>query len=579
MTAIETIETDVLVLGGGFAGSWAAYRAADFAGSVVLVDKAHVSRSGASAISGGVTTCPMDDDNLDLWAEEFISRGGYMCDQDWTRQLLEGQRDRVRDYIEWGVPISREADGRIRRFASRGMVDVRCMQYKPKVAIKELRRRMEAKKVRIVDRVCITELLTSDGQWPTQGSIIGAVGFHVHDGRLIVLKAKRTVLATGMISMKGTHGVDNDTGDGVAMAYRAGARLIDMEFTFGGTFSVLMKNMHFPSYNVAVAQGARLINARGERFMTAYDPVRLERSELPCVVAAFTREIMEGRGPVYVDLRHMNETYWNDILSLNRGNSVLASPHIPDPRRVPLLIEPSWGLWASGRAGLQIDLGCRSSLPGLFAAGSTAKNDATGTHASAGAPTAFCFVSGWTAGETAGRESREFDMPELDAGTLEDIAERTFAPLRRPPTASTPDLLARPAYGNGGVPRGRPGAARGQAAGDDRDDRGDNRRLRRNRRLRPARSRQAKRGAQRRRVRAPGLCECPGPDRKPRAVLPRGPSGNRRRELVLLARHPPRPGRHGVREAADPGPPRMAEAPRRAAAHRRRRRNHDRPCR
>ena len=439
--AIETITADVLVLGGGFSGSWAAYRAADFSGSVVLVDKAHVSRSGASAISGGVTTCPQDGDDLDLWAAEFVSRGSYMCDQDWTRQLLEVQRDRIRDYVEWGVPISRDAEGRIRRFASRGMVDVRCMQYKPKFAMQELRRRMEAKGVRIVDRVCVTELLTSDGKWPSEGAITGAIGFHVHDGRAVVLQAKRTILATGNISMKGTHGVDNDTGDGVAMGYRAGARLIDMEFTFGGTFSVLMKNMHFPSYNVAVAQGARLINARGERFMESYDPVRLERSELPCVVAAFAREITEGRGPVYVDLRHMNDTYWADILSLNRGNNILASPHIPNPRTTPLLIEPTWGLWAAGRAGLQIDTSCNTTLPNLLAVGSTAKNDATGTHASAGAPTAFCFVSGWIAGEAAGRESRRADVPDIDGALVARMAADMFAPLARAASATNADRL------------------------------------------------------------------------------------------------------------------------------------------
>jgi len=438
---IEIIDADVLVLGGGFAGSWAALRAAEFADKVVLVDKAYVSRSGASAISGGITTCPMDGDDLQSWAEEFISRGSYMCNQDWTWQLLEGQRERVQDYVNWGVPISRNPDGTIRRFASRGMINVRGMQYKPKVAIKELRSRIAARGVSIVDRVCITELLTIDGQWPTTAGICGAVGFHVHTGRFIVFRAKRTILATGMISMKGTHGVDNDTGDGVAMAYRAGARLIDMEFTFGGTFSVLMKNMHFPSYNVAVAQGARLINSRGERFMTQYDPQRLERSELSCVVAAFAKEILDGRGPIYVDLRHVNETYWTDILLLNRGNNVLLSDRIPNPRETPLLIEPTWGLWAAGRAGLQIDLKCRASIPGLLAAGSTAKNDATGTHASAGAPTAFCYVSGWTAGETAGRESRTCDLPDIDRATIDALAERTFAALQRAPNANSADAL------------------------------------------------------------------------------------------------------------------------------------------
>ena len=354
-----------------------------------------------------------------------------MCDQDWTEQLLRIQRDRIRDYEDWGVTISRNEDGSIRRFASRGMIKVRAMQYKPKEAMRELRRRIADKGVRIIDRVCITELLTSDGRWPTQGAIIGAVGFHVHTGSFVVIRAKQTIVATGMLAMKGVHGVDNDTGDGVAMAYRAGVRMVDMEFTFGGTFNVLMKQFHFPSYNVAVAHGARLINARGERFMERYDPVRLERSELSHVVAAFAKELLDGNGPVYVDLRHVDESYWRDIAALHHGASVLLSDRVPDPRVNPLPIEPTWGLWAGGRSGLSIDLECRSSMPGLLGAGASAKNDAVGTHASAGSPTAFCKVSGWIAGQTAARAAAGMAMPELPMDAVAALREAAFAPLSR----------------------------------------------------------------------------------------------------------------------------------------------------
>jgi succinate dehydrogenase/fumarate reductase flavoprotein subunit len=437
----DVIDANVLIIGGGFAGTWAALRATDFADNVVLVDKAYVSRSGASTMSGGVTTCPLDSDNLNEWEEEFISRGHYMCDQRWTTKLLDGQRERVKDYERWGVPITRNEDGSIRRFASRGMIVVRAMQFQPKAAMRELRRRIAERGVKILDRVFITELLTADGKWPTEKGIVGAVGFDVHDGRFVVLRAKRTIVATGMIAMKGTHRVDNDTGDGVAMAFRAGARLVDMEFTFGGTFNVLMKRFDFPSYNVAVAHGARLINARGERFMAKYDPVRFERSELSHVVAAFAKEIIDGRGPVFVDLRQMSDTYWSDLAKLHRGGAALLSDHVPDPKIHPLPIEPTWGLWAGGRSGLHIDLGCRTTLPGLLAAGASAKNDATGTHASAGSPTAFCNVSGWQAGETAALESTACDMPDLPMDAIRELRSRAFEPLSRPTTGMTADLL------------------------------------------------------------------------------------------------------------------------------------------
>ena len=438
---MDVLETDVLIIGGGFAGCWAALRAADIKATVTLVDKAYVSRSGASTMSGGITTCPFDSDDLDVWAEEFIVRGSYMCDQRWTYQLLEGQRDRIKDYIRWNVPISRNADGTIRRFASRGMVNVRGMQYQPKVAMRELRRQITARGGRILDRLFITELLTADGEWPTRTGIAGAVGFDVYTGRFVVIKAKRTIVSTGMIAMKGTHRVDNDCGDGAAMAFRAGGRLVDMEFTFGGTFNVLMKKFDFPSYNVAVAHGARLINARGERFMQKYDPERLERSELSHVVAAFAKEIVDGRGPVFVDLRHVDDYYWIDIAKLHRGGSILLTDHVPDPKTNPLPIEPTWGMWASGRSGLQIDLGARTNLYGLLAAGSVAKNDATGTHASAGSPTAFCKVSGWHAGGTAAMESRECQHAVVGSDVLRMLQERALAPLRWPSGRKGPDDL------------------------------------------------------------------------------------------------------------------------------------------
>ncbi|HEY4135350.1 MAG TPA: FAD-binding protein [Alphaproteobacteria bacterium] len=428
---IEVIDANVLVIGGGFGGTWAALRASELTDGIVLVEKARVSRSGASTMSGGVTSCPLDSDDLDAWADEFIVRGGYTSDQDWTRQLLLGQRERVKDLIRWNVPITRDEKGEIRRFVSRGMGSARVMQFNPKLAMEEMRRQVEAKGVRILDRIYISELLTADGKWPTQAGVIGAIGFHVRTGKCVVLRAKRTIMATGMIGMKtGMHRVDNDTGDGAAMAYRAGARLVDLEFVNGGTFSIGMKKYKLSSYNVAVAHGAWLINAQGERFMEKYDPVRYERSELPFVIAAFAKEIIDGRGPCYLDLRKCDESYWRTLPTLGRGGVVLLSDEIPDPKIYPMLIEPTFGIWTSdGRGGIWIDKACHTNVPGLLAAGAVAKNLAIGTHGSAGAPTAFAMVSGWHAGDTAGQESLAADPPALPVETILALRERMFAPL------------------------------------------------------------------------------------------------------------------------------------------------------
>src|SRR5690242_19493149 len=98
-------------------------------------------------MSGGITCCPLDDDDLDQWAQEFIVRGAYMGHQAWAKKLLEGQRQRIKDLIAWDVPIIREESGEIRRVLSRGMVNVRTCQWRPKAAITELRKQIEARLV------------------------------------------------------------------------------------------------------------------------------------------------------------------------------------------------------------------------------------------------------------------------------------------------------------------------------------------------------------------------------------------------------------------------------------------------
>ena len=435
----EIVDADVLVIGGGFGGAWAALRASELGARVVLIEKAHVARSGASTMSGGVTTAPIDSDDLGVWAEEFITYGAYICDQAWTWQLLEGARERIKAIDAWGIPISRDERGQIRRFASRGMADVRCMQFHPMKTMEELRRRNLAQGVRILDRIAAVDLLTSDGAHPTKGSIVGALGFGVRDGKSYVFRAKRTVLAMGVMAMKGKWHIDNVTGDGAAIAYRAGARLVDLEMGCGGSFVVLMKHYDLGGYNIAVAHGAQLTNAKGERFMAQYDPVRFERSELSRVVAAFVKELNEGRGPCYIDLRTCDASYWTDLEKIrSRGSQILLSDQIPNPREHPLLIEAQWGAWAHGMSGVQIDLQCRANLDGLFAVGSNAKNKATGTHSSAGTPTSFAMTSGYYAGQTAALEAQVLGPPAFVEDDVRAMIDGMRAPLSRAAGALTP---------------------------------------------------------------------------------------------------------------------------------------------
>ncbi len=420
------------MIGGGLAGCWASLRAAELGARVGVIEKAYVSSGGCSPVCGGVMTAPTDEDDLSLWYEEFLRRGQYMSNRAWLDVFLREQRERIKDLQRLGAPLLTDAGGQLKRIKSRGMSHVQCLQFTPLKLMAIMREEMERRGVIIFDRLAVTELLTSDGEYPTRGSVRGAAGFNTRTGEFQAVQAGATVIATGPVNTKATNTADTVTGDGVAMCARAGATLVDMEYGFGGTFTTMMKRYKFPAFNVAVGHGARLVNSAGERFMARYDPERMERSELPRVIAAFLNELVEGRGPVSLDLRHCDDTFWDDLTQVKgkKVAGILLSGKVPDPREQPIPIEPRWNVW-SHRCGVRIDLDCTTSLPGLFAAGSMVKNEVTGTHASAGIPTAFCGVSGYRAGEAAVEWARGSTRDEPPAEALERLRQQALAPLSR----------------------------------------------------------------------------------------------------------------------------------------------------
>ena len=426
------LHCDVLIVGGGLAGCWAALKACQQGSRVILVDKGYISRAGCSPVCGGVMTAPLPTDDLDAWASEFIERGAYTSNQEWLDQLLSDQVARLQDLERMGMPIVREGSGEIRRIRSRGMSNVRCLQFNPKETMILFRRLIEGHGCRIMDRVHIVDLVAAPG-----GAVVGAVGFGTRTGESYVFHAGATVITSGPLNMKGRGVVDTVGADGHALAYRARAKLVDMEFAFGGTFTVMQKKYKFPAYNVALGHGSRLINAAGERFMERYDSDRLERSELPHVIAAFLNEVLNGRGPVYLDLRHCDDNLVDDLLAV-KGHSwadELTTGRAKDFRTRPILIEPLWTVW-SHRCGIQIGLDGRTSVPGLYSAGSVAKNESVGTHASAGSPIAFCNVAGARAGAAAAAFAKEAPRPAIGndgdvAGVfarLVDVAARSTGP-------------------------------------------------------------------------------------------------------------------------------------------------------
>ncbi|MDP2726852.1 MAG: FAD-binding protein, partial [Dehalococcoidia bacterium] len=307
-TMDNVLKCDVLVIGGGLAGCRAALRAKDFCPDVLLVDKAVVGRSGAT-LWGHEIMAPVHPGKFTQWMRESVEFSEFINDQDCLEILLKEQPQRLKELEEWGVPFKRDEQGNKVQEPVRGMMDhCRAVFMDSQFWMDHVRDQVLKKGIKVMKRITITELLTSDGHLPTKGRVIGAVGFDSWSGDFLTIQAKSVVVTTGVVSVKSPSSrADNDTGDGQAMAFRAGADLTGLEFGPGGSYYAIRDNNFAEALGFVQLQnhGAFFVNSVGERVMDKYLPGRMERgSGRGPLGQAFVKEMLEGRGPLYMDIRH-----------------------------------------------------------------------------------------------------------------------------------------------------------------------------------------------------------------------------------------------------------------------------------
>ena len=235
--SLKSITTDVLVIGGGLAGCFAAIKARKSGADVILVDKNHVGRTGCTIYASGMALFnPEWGDDLDEWLEQYSRVGEYVVDKDWVKILLRDSYARHRDMVNWGVTYykkngevgtleSGEEPDRPLWLKSKYRHKCTLAMFGSKTKMLKARKAVEDTGAQIIDRLMITDLTRKDD------TVTGAVGFHTRTGDTYHIKAKATVLASGMVSFKGSgFGRHLGTGDGQAMAYRAGADMKSMEW-------------------------------------------------------------------------------------------------------------------------------------------------------------------------------------------------------------------------------------------------------------------------------------------------------------------------------------------------------------
>jgi succinate dehydrogenase / fumarate reductase flavoprotein subunit len=433
-TEYETHDHDVLIIGAGGAGLRAALGALAEGARVGVVSKSLLGKAHTVMAEGGIAAAMANVDSADDWRTHFrdTMRGGKLLNN-WRMAQIHAQEapERVRELEQWGALFDRTPEGQILQRAFGGHTFRRLCHVGDRTGL-EMIRTLQDRGVQLgidVYMECTISRLLKDGD-----RIAGAFGYWREQGRFVVFRAKSVVVATGGIgkAWKITSNSWEYTGDGMALAYRAGAELMDMEFVqFHPTGMVWPPGVQGILVTEAVrGEGGVLRNKLGERFMEKYDPKRMELSTRDVVARAIYTEVREGRGTehggAYLDISHKPADYVKKKLpSMYHQFKELADVDITQG---PMEVGPTCHYMMGG---IRVEAeSAESSVPGLFAAGEAAAG-LHGANRLGGNSLSDLLVFGRRAGEAAAKHAKNIAATSIDSGQIEEAAREMLAPFER----------------------------------------------------------------------------------------------------------------------------------------------------
>jgi len=429
--ADEVLETDVLIVGGGIAGCVAAVKASEYGADVTILEKAAIRRSGGAASGmdhiatiphGGITIKDIVAKVCDDGVYPPIYNKKGLMDANLFYAAWKDTKKRLQELETWGVTI-RWDDGDyywIHSNRTGGMTTIRFhgQRFKPQLAAA-----VQKRGIRVIERTMGVDLLV------TNGRCIGAVALNVRNNRFLVIKAKSTIVATGMVQRifnpeDGApwkykmmyHWCPTGAGDAHAMAYRAGAKLVNMEFSSWYSRLIDDKTIMFGSLTDGDGISTRIVNAKGE-VVSPNAFMSLEK---------YVEEEEKGNTPLYFDVPSNPEDH-------QRKREISTA----DERPVTLkyLKDRGWDYrthrWelhgtkplslTKFMAGIVVDEELRTTLPGLYAAGDCVQ---------AGGAVTGAIATGFISAETAAKGVKETEPPNVDEEQVKELKERIFAPLK-----------------------------------------------------------------------------------------------------------------------------------------------------
>ncbi|WP_079033461.1 fumarate reductase/succinate dehydrogenase flavoprotein subunit [Streptomyces sp. JHA19] len=437
LTDAEEIVCDVLVIGGGTAGTMAALTAAEHGADVLLLEKAHVRHSGALAMGmDGVNNAVIPGRaEPDDYVAEITRANDGIVDQSTVRQTATRGFAMVQRLESYGVKFEKDEHGEyaVRQVHRSGSYVLPMPEGKDvkKVLYRQLRRREMRERIRIENRVMPVRVLTAGGR------AVGAVGFNTRTGAFVTVRAGAVILATGACGrlglpasgyLYGTYENPTNAGDGYAMAYHAGAELTGIECF---QINPLIKDYNGPACAyVANPFGGYQVNRHGERFVDSdYWSGQM--------MAEFAEEVASDRGPVYLKLSHLPEESISALESIlhsterpTRGTFHSGRGHDYRTHDVEMHISEIGLCGGHSASGVRVDDHARTTVPRLYAAGDLAcvpHNYMIGA-----------FVFGDLAGADAA-QYRSYDG-ELPLDQLQEAHELIYRPLRNPDGPPQPQV-------------------------------------------------------------------------------------------------------------------------------------------
>ncbi len=401
----ERLTHDVLILGAGLAGLRAAVeisRRLHGKVDIGIVSKVQLMRAHSVCAEGGTAAVLRTDegDSLELHAWDTVKGSDFLADQDVVFRFVETMPREIQLLDHWGIPWTRDAQGRIEQRPFGGHSYPRATLAMDKTGFFEMQTLydtlLQYKSFTRYDELFVTDIVVRGGRFA------GMIGIHAPSGETVILQAKALLIATGGAgTLYGfTTYSQTVTGDGLAMAYRAGLPLEDMEFLQFHPTGLVPSGILMTE--ACRGEGGYLVNNEGKRFMEKYAPSKMELAPRDMVSRAETTEILEGRGfqgadgsdYLHLDLTHLGADRINTRLPLIR--EVCMKFVGLDPAVKPIPIRP---VAHYSMGGIESDILGKTRVEGIWVAGEAACVSLHGANRLGSNSTAECLVWGGIAGE------------------------------------------------------------------------------------------------------------------------------------------------------------------------------------